>query len=355
MRNITVVLQDNKEVEIDCDDELHSGMRYYRDVFEALAMYVGGGSLAEGRMITRDQNGMNLDEEIDFSENHMRLYIKSKQNRVKVTHDGKVTHLNLPVGATLQTFRKQYLEKEGEELNCDLSINGVQLDDGPVIMGDNSEEEEISVVGVISVVVVDPEVNVEDLQLSVYEFTTIAQLKKQYCEKARREHMLGAEILANNSSSEMRKEFDGTMTIHDAGLTHGNYVVFKGCAFIIRITELGDKSQSEELTVYDHWTVEKIKAEYSKRADEGLVDGDRLVFNDQELNEDSQIYKYRMKDNSLVLVDREDFSQQQFLYQCVDCGNEVRLKKEDMIKCRTCGYRIVYKARTLEPSQYMAR
>ena len=41
----------------------------------------------------------------------------------------------------------------------------------------------------------------------------------------------------------------------------------------------------------DHWTVEKIKAEYSKRADEGLVDGDKLVFNDQELNENSQIYK----------------------------------------------------------------
>jgi len=354
MRNITVVLQDNKEVEIDCDDELHSGMRHYRDVFEALAMYVGGTTLADGRMITRDHKIMPLDWEIDFSEENMRLHIKSKQHSVKVTHDGKLTHLSLPVGATLQTLRTQYLEKEGEELNCELSINGVKLDDGPVMMEDNGEEE-ISVVGMIAVTVIDKEVDVNDMELSVYEFTTFAQLKETYCDKARRELMTGAEILAHSSGNEEKREFDGTMTIYGAGLSHGSYVVFQGCAFTIRVEELGDQSEKEELTVYDHWTVEKIKAEYSKRADEGLVDGDKLVFNDQELNEDSQIYKYRMKENSLVLVDREDFSQQQFLYQCVDCGSEVRLKKEDIIKCRSCGYRIVYKVRTTEPSQYMAR
>lgn len=85
------------------------------------------------------------------------------------------------------------------------------------------------------------------------------------------------------------------------------------------------------------------------------MDGDRLVFNEQELDDDVQIYKYRIKDRSLVLVDREDFSQVQHSYQCVDCGSEVRLKKDDTIKCRVCGFRIVYKCRTKEPSQYQAR
>jgi DNA-directed RNA polymerase I, II, and III subunit RPABC4 len=42
-------------------------------------------------------------------------------------------------------------------------------------------------------------------------------------------------------------------------------------------------------------------------------------------------------------------------YICGDCGHKNRLKHGDTIRCRSCGYRILYKARTKMIVQYEAR
>ena len=53
--------------------------------------------------------------------------------------------------------------------------------------------------------------------------------------------------------------------------------------------------------------------------------------------------------------------QQQFVpnqgvaYICGDCGHENKLKQGDVIRCRECGYRILYKKRTNRVVQYEAR
>jgi DNA-directed RNA polymerase subunit RPC12/RpoP len=36
-----------------------------------------------------------------------------------------------------------------------------------------------------------------------------------------------------------------------------------------------------------------------------------------------------------------------YIYIVLDCGSDVKLKKSDMVRCRECGYRIVYKKRTI--------
>lgn len=43
------------------------------------------------------------------------------------------------------------------------------------------------------------------------------------------------------------------------------------------------------------------------------------------------------------------------MYICGDCGTECPLKSGDLIRCRTCGYRILYKKRTNKVVQYEAR
>lgn len=43
------------------------------------------------------------------------------------------------------------------------------------------------------------------------------------------------------------------------------------------------------------------------------------------------------------------------VYICGDCGSENTLKPSDIIQCRTCGYRILYKKRTKRVVQYEAR
>lgn len=42
-------------------------------------------------------------------------------------------------------------------------------------------------------------------------------------------------------------------------------------------------------------------------------------------------------------------------YICGDCGTENTLKPGDVIRCRECGYRILYKKRTKRVVQYEAR
>ncbi|KAJ0242342.1 hypothetical protein HA466_0208200 [Hirschfeldia incana] len=42
-------------------------------------------------------------------------------------------------------------------------------------------------------------------------------------------------------------------------------------------------------------------------------------------------------------------------YVCGDCGQENTLKSGDVIQCRECGYRILYKKRTRRVVQYEAR
>ncbi|GLU18356.1 hypothetical protein SLE2022_346620 [Rubroshorea leprosula] len=42
-------------------------------------------------------------------------------------------------------------------------------------------------------------------------------------------------------------------------------------------------------------------------------------------------------------------------YICGDCGQENTLKHGDVIQCRECGYRILYKKRTRRIVQYEAR
>lgn len=42
-------------------------------------------------------------------------------------------------------------------------------------------------------------------------------------------------------------------------------------------------------------------------------------------------------------------------YVCGNCGSEVLLKPGDVIQCRDCGYRILYKKRTKRVVQFEAR
>jgi DNA-directed RNA polymerases I, II, and III subunit RPABC4 len=43
------------------------------------------------------------------------------------------------------------------------------------------------------------------------------------------------------------------------------------------------------------------------------------------------------------------------VYLCGDCGFENELKPKDVIRCRECGYRILYKKRTSRVIQFEAR
>eukprot|EP00413_Alexandrium_margalefii_P041238 CAMPEP_0204588984 /NCGR_PEP_ID=MMETSP0661-20131031/48934_1 /ASSEMBLY_ACC=CAM_ASM_000606 /TAXON_ID=109239 /ORGANISM="Alexandrium margalefi, Strain AMGDE01CS-322" /LENGTH=73 /DNA_ID=CAMNT_0051598853 /DNA_START=73 /DNA_END=294 /DNA_ORIENTATION=+ len=41
-------------------------------------------------------------------------------------------------------------------------------------------------------------------------------------------------------------------------------------------------------------------------------------------------------------------------YICGNCGLDVELKTNDAVRCRECGYRILFKKRARKPMQYQA-
>mmetsp|Transcript_3509 Transcript_3509/g.4065 ORF Transcript_3509/g.4065 Transcript_3509/m.4065 type:complete len:89 (-) Transcript_3509:94-360(-) len=41
-------------------------------------------------------------------------------------------------------------------------------------------------------------------------------------------------------------------------------------------------------------------------------------------------------------------------YICGNCGSLVELKPQDIVRCRECGYRILFKMRSKKPMQYQA-
>jgi len=68
-----------------------------------------------------------------------------------------------------------------------------------------------------------------------------------------------------------------------------------------------------------------------------------------------KVFQYRIAEGNVLTVDREDVTSVKTTYMCADCGSLVLLNKNDIVRCRECGYRIVYKQRTTRPCQYLAR
>ena len=58
---------------------------------------------------------------------------------------------------------------------------------------------------------------------------------------------------------------------------------------------------------------------------------------------------------ALMLTGCQPHHLPQVAYICGDCGAENTLKPGDVIRCRECGYRILYKKRTKRVVQYEAR
>ena len=44
-----------------------------------------------------------------------------------------------------------------------------------------------------------------------------------------------------------------------------------------------------------------------------------------------------------------------FVYECGLCKSKVSINQHDPVRCKECGYRILYKLRSERPSEYLAR
>jgi len=127
--------------------------------------------------------------------------------------------------------------------------------------------------------------------------------------------------------------------------------------FGVTLKEKDEKNQviETELEISDNMKIFELKNKYSKQAEEGLVEGDLLLLDDQELKDDRTVYSYQLRRDSQLIIQKKSLNQPTFTYVCADCGNDLKLRKEEKIRCRECGHRVVYKPRMTKSAQHFAR
>ena len=99
-------------------------------------------------------------------------------------------------------------------------------------------------------------------------------------------------------------------------------------------------------------TTERLKAELQE--DLGIAfDQQQFVFGGKVVEDGRKLCDYNIQqDSTLHLVLRPRGGTQ---YICGDCGAMNEIKPADPIRCRMCGYRIMYKMRTKNLIQFEAR
>jgi len=247
-----------------------------------------------------------------------------------------------------------------------LSFQGVKFEDGEPLRNRNLKDGDLFV-GRMEVIVEDNDCDLATTIDNVYQFDTVTDVLRRYKELSRRNFNFN-EVSVN--FGEIKLDLVDNLKLYDFKIEDKSVLEFKNNQYVIFIRERNqpgmgmpmgsgsNKSSPVELTVQDHFTVQTIKQEYSRLVKDkfdALLEGDKIVFKEDYLDEKKEIYKYGIGNRSELWVEREDVTQIHIKYICADCGSEVKLKKNDAIQCRECSYRIVYKKRSNTPCQYVAR
>lgn len=249
-------------------------------------------------------------------------------------------------------------DADGEELMDDDPIDFAIKDVFLKPRGEEEDDEEYT--GIMSVFIFDRDCDTDKVPIETDAEATIEHVLQLYCTQGRRHLHVDQDNqpLCELFREEDDERLDLSLKVSESGLSNESNLVYKAPAYSIMLKEKdvnGKPGQETEVQVTDDMTVDAVKEAYSRVADEGLVEGDALVFGQQDLDDEKQIYKYQLKQGSQLKVEREDFTTMHFTYSCADCGSDVKLKKDDLVRCRVCGYRVVFKQRTKVQSQYLCR
>jgi DNA-directed RNA polymerase I, II, and III subunit RPABC4 len=310
--------------------------------------------LVDGREVLNE-------ETIEFGDDPLVVVMADRASegaKLKViVRQGRVdTELTVPEDCTIAGVRDLYLQQGKKEALQALSFRGQRLADETVrverLAMDVDDGEDVVLAGRMEVHVRDPECDVQT-QVDVYEFETLQELREKYLQASRRAFHQGAVFRFDGEELE-----ETGATLHSLGVRQESSFEYSVPPYRIQIKDTDEQVDGElrELEIQDHFSVQAIKDEYSRQAEEGLVDGDVLIFNGERLDDVlREAFRIRLTQGSVVVVEREDTSSQSFFYLCADCGSDVKLKREDPVRCRECGHRILFKRRTDRAVQYLAR
>ena len=337
-------------------DYLHPSSRAttYRDLKQLLSR-LHGVRAEHHQFLRSDEDGsaVPLPDSEPITSAYPALSLHPVQYDVRVQHYAQLwpspdNFVTLDSTLTVRQL-KAMVAKDVQDAMTVLTLDGQLLsDDSPLHELALSESSVNLLVGKLAVVVVDVET---DRQTSVDELSsssTVADVKRDYAKKEKRVNIERAELSFKRPEDDSTRPLSDGQSLHSASVVHDSLLQLKTPPYVITIRE---GAAAHDITVFDHYLPQQLKEEFNKLSANPLTSGDSLVFNDEQMAETAELYKLRMKERSVVFVSREDVSLQRFDFLCADCGNDVKLKKTDAVRCRECGHRILYKKRTTKRQQ----
>lgn len=280
--------------------------------------------------------------------NNAKLRIRSTIE-IKLHHQGAVFPLRMVPIDYVRDLRTAMREQshDDELIECDLTVRGQVLDDNSLLV-DEFLVDGSEVYGIVRVNVIDSaSSSMPTTVVLTSHASTLEELEKRYAMNTKRPVHPGSffEMDGNALQNPQKSLFDAEVQ----DMTELTYV---SAAFSVTVKE--GNAEPVQLSVRDHYSAIVVKEVYNMVTGHHLTESDAFVFNRNDLDPDKELWEVGIEADSVLHLEREDVTQWH-RYTCADCGSDVKLKRTDIIRCRECGYRIVYKPRSDRPCQYRAR
>jgi len=189
-------------------------------------------------------------------------------------------------------------------------------------------------------------------EIRAYDYWTLEQLIKAYCENQRREPHQTAQLLRGDAVLE-----GDSITLFEHDITQGTQLKYHVPPFPIRIIDSEDAAQNPdgiEIEIEDSWTIELVLNAYARESTKPFMDGDKIMLLGNILDPAIPVWRLRIARNQELVIERE-VQAKALPYLCSECGSIVLLKGLDSVQCRNCFSKILYKKRTTRACQYDCR
>jgi DNA-directed RNA polymerase I, II, and III subunit RPABC4 len=162
----------------------------------------------------------------------------------------------------------------------------------------------------------------------------------------------------DSRGSSEAKELDPRLTLYECGIGNGDVLNYQVAPYEITVFENARDGGGEgtQVEVYDNWTLNDVREEYSRRIETPLMEGDgqKFLCDERQLEEEKPLWKLRIREGEQLVIERT-LDAKPMVYICGECGREVELRPTDDVKCRVCFHAVVFKRRTGRICQYNCR
>lgn len=287
-----------------------------------------------------------LEDPLDLLPESMELFARLVDFEV-IVKEKDIAHRVRVSRHTQVSALKDIFHRDTGSTLTHLSFQGVRVLDSDV-MAEKGIQEGSELVGIMSLTIMDSLCDLKSV-VDVFDFQTISEIRQVYADTARRHPS------AQSTFSLAGRLLEDEITLWQSKIPHGSELEFMNPSFGVVVQDKLDEMVNEvHLSISDHELVSQVKEKFSKETRQALERKDTLIFQGTALDDDSMVFQSGLVSGSILELQRED-SSLSFLYECGDCGTDVKLKRSEPIRCRICGCRVVYKKRTFRPCQYFAR